>query len=292
MTIDSIIRRSVDLHVHVGPEIIPRMFTTQTLVANETGKIAGMGLKNHFFSTVPSIEEINQTKLTLVGSVVLNNFVGGLNPEAVYAASTLASRPFIVWFPTVSSKQFLTSSTWEIAPEWVQRRDFIARAARALDGIAIIDTNGKLKNEALRVLKAIKHADAILATGHISWRESVALVKAATALGVKKIIVTHPIYQKIAMPVAVQKQLAKMGTKIEQCYSMYSIDKIPISKIAGQIRAVGYKNCIISSDVGQTFSPAPSEALAIFSRLLMKEGIPMNHLVTMLVDNPSMLIEK
>lgn len=292
MTINSITCRAIDLHVHVGPEIIPRKFTVPTLVANETGKIAGMALKNHFFSTVPFINEISQPNLTLVGSVVLNNFVGGINPEAVYAASTLAKRPFVVWFPTVSSKQFLQNSKWEVAPEWVQCRDFIARASRAVNGIRIVDENGKLENNAVRVLRVIKEIGAILATGHISWKESLVLVKAATGLGIKKIIVTHPIYQKIAMPVAVQKQLARLGAIIEQCYSMYSLDKIPISKIAGQIRAVGYQNCIISSDVGQAFSPSPSEALAIFSRLLMKERVSLSGLATMLISNPKMLIGK
>lgn len=290
MTIDSIIRRSIDLHVHIGPEIIPRKFTVPTVIAQQTGRIAGMALKNHFFSTVPFMNEINSSKLMLLGSVVLNNFVGGINPDAVYAASTLTKRPFIVWFPTVSSNQFLKNSQWEIAPEWVQRKGFIARASNAVDGIDILGANGKLKNEAMRVLKVTKQTKAVLATGHISWKESLALVKTAIALGVKKIVVTHPIYQKIAMPIAVQKQLATYGAKIEHCFSMYSIDNIPISEIASQINAVGYNNCIISSDVGQTFSPSPSEALKKFSQLLIEEDVSLGHLTTMLVDNPKKLI--
>ncbi|MBI4064857.1 hypothetical protein HY409_00600 [Candidatus Gottesmanbacteria bacterium] len=290
MTIDTIIRRSIDLHVHIGPEIIPRKFIVPTLLAGQTGRIAGMALKNHFFSTVPFINEINKTKLMLIGSVVLNTFVGGLNPDAVYAASTLAKETFIVWFPTVSSKQFLKNSPWEIAPEWVKRKNFMARTSKEVDGIDIIDTNGKLKNEAIRVLKVIKKTGAILATGHISWKASLALVKAASAMGIKKIIVTHPIYQKIAMPVDVQKQLTRYGAIIEQCYSMYLIDKIPISTIASQIKAVGYQYCVISSDVGQAFSPAPSVALKRFSRLLIREGTSLEQLTTMLVKNPKRLI--
>ncbi|MEK9143511.1 MAG: DUF6282 family protein [Patescibacteria group bacterium] len=290
MTIDTIIRRSIDLHVHIGPEIIPRKFTVPTLITEETGNIAGMALKNHFFPTVPFINEINSPEIILIGSVVLNNFVGGLNPDGVYAASTLTKKPFIVWFPTVSSKQFLSNSRWEIAPEWVQRQDFFARASKTVNGIELLDANGKLKRETVNVLKAIKQAGAILATGHISWQESLKLVKAANALGIKKIIVTHPIYQKIAMPIAVQKHLTTYGAKIEHCFSMYSIDNIPISEIASQIKAVGYQNCIMSSDVGQTFSPSPSIALKTFSQLLAREGISLGELTKMLVDNPQELI--
>ena len=109
-------------------------------------------------------------------------------------------------------------------------------------------------------------------------------------MGITKIIVTHPIYQRINMPVEVQKKLTALGAKIEQCYSMYSIDKIPVIKIARQIKEVGVKNCILSSDVGQLFSPSPSEALEIFGGLLQKEGITLTELQTMLVDNPKLLI--
>jgi predicted metal-dependent phosphotriesterase family hydrolase len=94
------------------------------------------------------------------------------------------------------------------------------------------------------------------------------------------------------MPIHVQKELADMGALIEQCYSMYSIDKIPISKIARQIKLLGAKNCILSSDVGQIFSKNPSEALADFMFLLEKEGITKQELRQMLVNNPIRLLNK
>lgn len=291
MSIDSIIKNSFDLHVHIGPEIIPRKFTVPSLIIKETGNIAGMALKNHFFSTVPFINEVKSPKLVLVGSVVLNNFSGGINSDTIYAASTLTRKPFIVWFPTVSSNQFLKNSRWEIAPEWVQKSGFKARLSKSILGISIVDSNGKCTPQTIEVLKAIKQSNAILATGHISWQESYALIKAAAAIGIKRMIVTHPIYQKIAMPIAVQKQLTEFGAKIEECFSMYSIDKISITEIASQIKSVGYRNCILSSDVGQSFSPPPSVALKIFSQFLSREGVSQNELATMLIDNPKALIE-
>jgi hypothetical protein len=73
---------------------------------------------------------------------------------------------------------------------------------------------------------------------------------------------------------------------------MYTIDKIPIEKIAEQIKGVGADNCIISSDVGQTFSPPPSEALYLFSQLLLACGLTVSELEVMMVKNPSKLIIK
>ena len=47
-----IIKNAVDLHVHIGPESIPRKFTLPDLVKYEKGKIRGIAVKNHFFPTV------------------------------------------------------------------------------------------------------------------------------------------------------------------------------------------------------------------------------------------------
>ncbi len=287
----NIVRQAIDLHVHIGPEIIPRKFMVQTLIQVEQGNIKGMALKNHFFSTVPFIAEQPISKLRLIGSVALNSFVGGLNPDAVYAASTLAKGPFIVWFPTVSAKQFLDNSDWEIAPEWIGNKMVDARRAKDLPGVTVFDKNNKLTIQTLDVLKAIKKTDAILATGHISWQEARALIRKANEMGIKRMIITHPIYQRIAMPIAVQKELVSLGAKVEQCFSMYSIDKISISDIAKEIKEVGPKNCILSSDVGQTFSSSPSKTLILFSKLLLKEGVTLSELKTMLVKNPTKLVD-
>jgi len=57
-------------------------------------------------------------------------------------------------------------------------------------------------------LKSIKKTKSILATGHISAYETVRLVEEAIKRSIKKIVVTHPIYQKIDMSVAMQKKLS------------------------------------------------------------------------------------
>ena len=94
------------------------------------------------------------------------------------------------------------------------------------------------------------------------------------------------------MPVAGQKKLASLGSFIEQCYSMYSIDNISIKQIAGQIREIGANYCILSSDVGQPFSKSPSEALLDFATLLFAEGITEKELRTMLITNPKKIMER
>lgn len=41
------------------------------------------------------------------------------------------------------------------------------------------------------ILEVIKSDDLVLATGHISTEESMALVSAARGLGIKRVVVTH-----------------------------------------------------------------------------------------------------
>lgn len=288
-SLEKIIKLAIDVHVHIGPEIIPRKYTVESLIDSERGKIAGMVLKNHFFPTSPFIEEVvSREKLNLFGSIVLNNSVGGLNPEAILSASQISSAPIIVWFPTINAENFLKKSEYEIAPEWVMKSNFSAKNAKEVEAVRVT-VSGELTAEILKVLSMIKKCNTVLATGHISWEESKILSEKALIMGVR-VIITHPIYQRINMPTKIQQELAKKGCFIEQSYSMYSIDKIPIKKISQQIKAVGSKSVILSSDVGQPFSPSPSKALYKFCKLLMKEEIGLDELYTMLVINPKKLL--
>jgi len=287
----NIIKQAIDVHMHIGPEPIPRKYTVQELVSEEKGKIAGLVLKNHFSPTTSFIKEVKDMKgIELFGGIVLNNAVGGLNPEAIYAASMLTDKPFIVWLPTINAENFLRQSEYEIAPEWINDNNFQARSADDVKPV-LVTRNGQLTKETIAVLKTIKKCNAILATGHIASYESELVVEKALALEIKKIVITHPIYQRIAMPIKMQQKLAQKGCFIEMSYSMYGIDKIPLKQIAQQIEAIGAKHVIISSDVGQTFSPPPSQALKLFANLLKKEGISYAQLSQMMVENPRKLIE-
>lgn len=276
--------------MHIGPEIIPRKYDLSNLVKAEKGKIGGFVLKNHFYPTQPFVNEIKDSKgLKLFGSIALNNSIGGLNSEAIYASYMLSNKPLVVWFPTINAENFLRQNRYEIPPEWVSKKDFVTRAAKKIEAVNVT-MNNKLTKESLTILRVIKETNSILATGHISWKESILLANKALGIGVRKIVITHPIYQSIAMPIRVQKLLAEKGCFIEQSYSMFSIDEIPIRKIANQIRFVGFKSIILSSDVGQTFSPSPSNALFDFANKLKREGFTENELFTMLVTNPKKLL--
>src|SRR3989344_9618510 len=106
MNIQKIISGSVDLHVHVGPDIIPRKFDVGGLVSLESRKISAICAKSHFFPILPRKEE----KIEIVGSVTLNRFVGGLNPDIVEIVASMSKSPIIVWFPTINAENYLNKS--------------------------------------------------------------------------------------------------------------------------------------------------------------------------------------
>ncbi len=282
--LEQIIKNAYDLHVHIGPEVIPRKYTVNSLRKLETGKLAGCVLKNHFYPTEPMISAVDESELDIYGSIVLNNAVGGMNAEAVYATSLIAKKTFIVWFPTINAEQFLKNNQYEIAPEWVQDKSLKLKSALQTTPVKVAE-NGALTTDTKKVIKMIAQVGAVLATGHISAEESVLVAEFARKLGVT-VIITHPIYQHIQMPIATQKKLAKIGCFMEQPYSMFSMDGISIEEIAAQIKAVGAGSVILSSDVGQEFSPSPSEALRDFAKRLLRAGVALDDIERMLVQNP------
>jgi hypothetical protein len=297
MNYKDILKQSIDLHVHVRPEIIPRRFTIPELAQYEKGKLKGIGVKNHFFPTISMMKSSEQSQEPFViGSVVLNHYVGGFNADVIRASADLSKRSIIVWFPTLHSKKFLEGQEFEIPKEWLSsgaQKKLKLRRTRDIQPLTIFEQDKKIRKDVLEVLKTIKECHAILATGHLSWEESYELVRVARKdFGITKIIITHPIYQKIAMPIEIQKELARLGAVMEQSYSMYSIDKIRMKEIALEIKEVGAENCILSSDVGQTFSKSPSEALSDFMLLLEKEGVTKEEMTAMLVKNPERLAWK
>src|SRR3989338_4155891 len=106
-----------------------------------------MALKSHFYPTIPLIIcEKEAEDFVLIGSVTLNNYIGGLNADAIYASAKLSSRPIIVWFPTISAENFLSKSKYEIPPEWVGE-GFTSRLSSEIKGIKIVNQNLELTEE-------------------------------------------------------------------------------------------------------------------------------------------------
>src|SRR6202000_1849163 len=84
--------------------------------------LAGFGLKSHYTSTAERARVVNRAVAgtRAVGTIVLNQAVGGLNPLAVEIAAREGAR--IVWLPTVDAVNEAGARDREYAhpPMWVR----------------------------------------------------------------------------------------------------------------------------------------------------------------------------
>lgn len=204
------------------------------------------------------------------GGLALNAQVGGLNVDAVAVALKMGAR--IIWMPTFSADNHL-------------------RARGGGPGIRVV-SDGVLAPAIPAILDLIRQDDAILHTGHLAVAETVALVKAAREMGVRKIVVTHPELWFITMPAAVQQELAEMGAYFERCFCSTTEEGryVPLASMAGDIRRVGMASTILATDFGQVGNPLPVPGMRQYAAAMLDAGFTWQEVLRMGRDNPARLL--
>ena len=283
----SLLQDAYDLHVHCSPDVVPRAQDVFDLAraASESG-MAGVGLKDHTTSTVGRCHALNRIYPhgpRFFSSIALNPPVGGLNPAAVESA--LASGADIVYFPTYSAAHHV-----EILGEGVTP---VPHPLGGVQKLSVLDNANQLRREVHVIVELVDEYDAVLATGHISPQESIALIRFAYSRGVRRMVVTHASQAVPGMSVEEQKQCVNFGAMIEHCFLAVTEccpGTTSLESIASQIRAIGVGNVILSSDFGQPINGPPIEAFGRHADELLKMGFEAAELKQMLSDNPRRLV--
>src|SRR5512144_3385437 len=112
----TLVRGAFDLHVHIAPDVPARRIDDVSLARRfaENG-LAGFGLKSHYTSTAERAQVVAAvTGLEVVGTLTLNQAVGGMNPLAVEIAAREGAR--IVWMPTVDAVNEASARDREYPP--------------------------------------------------------------------------------------------------------------------------------------------------------------------------------
>jgi len=284
--VSRIMTGAIDSHVHSGPGIFDR--TGDSFDFARQARAYGMRaivLKNHQGITSDRAMLVNKVipDITILGGVVLNRYVGGINPHAVEIAIRFGAK--IVWMPTQWAQHHINVFG---KPEYKHMKQTAAVADVEKKGISIFDQNGKITPETIKVLEIIKKNNVALATGHLTKEEIIALVDEAYKMGIKKIILTHVTFRELwTWTVEEQKELIKKGVMIEHValYSLKNRFLVSAKEVAYMINQVGYENVMISSDCGQMNIPYPAEGLRMFIRMLLEEGISEQALHYMLKDS-------
>lgn len=283
---------AIDVHVHAGPELFPRIGDSVAIArrAQESG-MRGMVFKCHHEGTVTRAQRVvaEVEGFDAWGGVVLNGFVGGINPLAVAAQLDLGGR--IVWMPTLHARHHvrqLGAGTYGIPPMTV------SAAATMTEGITILDGAGQLTRECLAVIQVVKDHDAVLATGHLGPEEADALVDACTSADVICLL-THALL--LGQTLDDVSRLADKGALVEISAAPFMpmahhlFHGGPTLKDARSlIERVGPERALISSDCGQLHNPWPSDALLSFLRCLEGIGIEEAALRRMVSANPLALM--
>jgi hypothetical protein len=279
---------AIDLHCHPYPDLFPRLADDFdiALAARDAGMKALM-LKCHHENTVSRAYLVQRIvpDIKVFGGVVLNSYVGGINPAAVEAALRLGGRE--VWMPTVDSGYHAQihggTGGYESQAGGVSKDE----------GIWVTDDDGKLQPVVKEVLELVAQYGAILATSHLSPKEIVALVKEARDVGVQKIVVTHPFFKVPSLDLDTVEELGRLGAMPEFGYCTVSPawQYAAPEKIVEAVRRVGASRCLLVSDTGQRHNPLPSEALRVFAQTVFEKGVAEPDVQRMIARNPYDLLE-
>jgi len=271
-----LIEGSVDFHIHISPDPYRERIADAYEVALQAKKLGmkGIVLKSHDYPTTPlaQLAQKNVEGIEVIGSLTLNDGVGGINPKAVEVSAKMGAR--VVWMPTLSSLN-------EGRSKGIER------------GIYILGENGQVLPEVIEVLALIKEFDLVLCTGHVSKEEITALLSEARSMGIAKFVISHPLkVAGISVSLDLQKKWTERGAFIEHCFVVTTAlsERLEPNAIAEAVRFVGAERCILSTDFGQLRNPPPWEGIQIMLTTLLQCGLSEKQLKILVKDNPCQLL--
>lgn len=271
-----------DLHVHASPDVVDRRFSDREVMeAYEAAGFSGCVLKGHYDATMGRAAAASAgLRLKAFGGLVLNQHVGGFNPAAVAAALMMGAR--VIWMPTVDARRH----------DLVHPPRLSALMPRLHPhSYATPPIDWATEEPVQEILSLLAEADAVLATGHLSAAEISWLVPAAKRCGVRRLLLTHPLFHVPAMTTREVIDLVGHGCFAEiTAFQLLEEHSRGAGSLATFIREIGYEHVVLSSDVGHPACPAPPEALTLLVETLAKEGLDGDALVACASDNPERLV--
>src|SRR5215467_8149254 len=175
--VSRLLQGSIDLHVHPLPSLFPRRL--DAVEAAQQAADAGMRaivIKSHHHTTAPELLQLKNHGLRdipveVFGGVVLNSYVGGLNPYIVDMTLRMCGK--IVWFPTISSINHIKHH--EAQPHM----KFPSQVSHELPNIPVkvLDDKGELLPQARLILELIAETDTILSSSHVSIPKALTLLR-------------------------------------------------------------------------------------------------------------------
>lgn len=284
----TILRGSVDLHCHSGPNPFPRRFDhAEAALDAERLEMRAILVKSHHHNTVMDLlamaDRLAESKTAVFGGITLNSQVGGINPYAVAMCLRMGGRA--VWFPTFSSGRHI-----DCHPEGGGFPSATVDVPSAR--VEVRTAEGDLIPEALEVLDLISESGAMLSGGHLDPETIAQLFDEGKARGVTRMLINHPNFVIGAEPEQCLELVAK-GAFVEHEVGMYDPEgnrKWDPKDLLTWIERIGPEHTVLASDLGQENRPMPVDAFMRVGSALLDLGLPESALRQITCDNPAYLL--
>ena len=259
----------IEMHVHADPDVRARCIDQLTLTRQcRQNGYRGVMYKCHDFITndiayllramVPGIE--------VFGGIALNrNYGDTVNVQAAKMATQVTGHYCrCIWMPTYQSA--------------------FDQKSKGGVGVPVLDEQGNVLPEVIKVMELCADADIIFATGHSSPDECVVLTAKAKEVGVKKTVVTHASQAPWKLTMEQARICIDNGAYLEHCVLPYfkgphavvpgyrNQQQVPMEEFAAYI-ALAPDRQYISTDLGQALNPNPIDGMRTFITGLRKVGV-------------------
>ncbi|MEN6441892.1 MAG: DUF6282 family protein [Syntrophobacter sp.] len=264
---DDVLNGVIEMHVHADPDVRPRSIDQIALArkAQQMGFRAYM-FKGHDWCTADNAYLIRSAvpNFEVFGGLAMNRTHGtAVNPEAAEMAFKISGRYCrCIWMPTYQS-------AWDTSKEGLT------------GGIPVLDSNGKVLPEVVKVMEICGANNAIFATGHSSPAECVIMAKKAKEVGIAKFVVTHSTQNIWRLSLDQAKQVVETGGYLEHSFLAALVGpgsvfpthaRTSVEEMAEYIRIAPEKS-FISTDLGQAMMPSPIDGMRAFINGLKKAGL-------------------
>ena len=252
--VQEIMKGSVDLHVKGSPGISEqRMDVLEIARSAYESEIESFVYRSdsHPTAATSSIMQQMYPELNIIGSIVLNETVGGINPSAVEASIQHDAK--VVWIPPSAAKE------------------------------------GILSENLLKTLEVIASHEMTLISELTSPSETITLFSEAKKRGVSRMVAGNVVGSlSVQDQLEISSHDAYVEYPFLSC--MPTVGKISAMEMIRAIEAVGVEKCIVTTGFGQWFNPLPAEGLRMAIATLLHFGLNANQVSTLVKENPKSML--
>src|SRR5680860_674884 len=285
---DELLVDAVDVHCHVDFElgydhlrkIQPEW---QWLPQAEAMGMRGVVLKSHWWPTGQDVYYLRQLydgDVQLVPSITLNGVAGC--PRLWVVESAVAMGCQVVYLPTWSSAN-------DLAGGGMSAR--LAKVIHTLQPTRIpglqFQHEGRLSAEGKELLHYCKNQGLTLATGHISWNETMLFVEEARRIRYDRLLFTHPLSHGVSAPLEAVRAAANQGCWVEMPWTNMAPGRRSGAQLVEWARSVGLERIVASTDYFRGSCPPPPMLFRFYLGELYNGGLSLDEIRQIAATNPA-----